>query len=111
MSQPTALAGQPAAPAQPQPQAHTQAPAQAGPGNRTVEIVVPVYNEERVLAASVRRLHAYLTENFPYRFGITVADNASTDDHTPGPLRPAGGVGLRGDNSELTFKGFTATSL
>jgi hypothetical protein len=35
----------------------------------------------------------------------------STDDRTPGPLRPPGGVGLRGDNSELTFKAFTATSL
>ncbi|MBX6769704.1 MAG: bifunctional glycosyltransferase family 2/GtrA family protein, partial [Actinomadura rubrobrunea] len=35
--------------------------------------------EERVLARSVRRLHAYLEQTFPYRFRITVADNASTD--------------------------------
>ncbi|MHA6762438.1 hypothetical protein [Streptacidiphilus sp. PAMC 29251] len=35
----------------------------------------------------------------------------STDDRTPGPLRAPGGVGLRGDNSELTFKAFTATAL
>lgn len=35
----------------------------------------------------------------------------STDDHTPGPLRTPGGVGLRGDNSELTFGGFTANPL
>jgi glycosyltransferase involved in cell wall biosynthesis len=34
---------------------------------------------QHVLAASVRRLHAYLTETFPYRFVITIADNASTD--------------------------------
>jgi putative flippase GtrA len=46
---------------------------------RLVEVVVPVYNEERVLAQSVRRLHDYLTRTFPYGFRITVADNASTD--------------------------------
>jgi len=51
-----------------------------GTGRRhLVEIVVPVYNEEHVLAASVRRLHSYLRQNFPYRFRITIADNASTD--------------------------------
>ena len=44
-----------------------------------VEIVVPVLNEERVLAASVRRLHGYLTASFPYSFRITIADNGSTD--------------------------------
>ncbi|MCD0482255.1 glycosyltransferase family 2 protein [Streptacidiphilus sp. ASG 303] len=44
-----------------------------------VEVVVPVHNEEHVLERSVRRLHAYLAETFPYRFRITVADNASTD--------------------------------
>ncbi|MEZ0076619.1 glycosyltransferase [Planotetraspora sp. GP83] len=47
--------------------------------SRVVEIVVPVYNEQRVLAESVRRLHAYLTRTFPYGFRITIADNASTD--------------------------------
>ena len=46
---------------------------------RLVEIVIPVYNEQHVLAESVRRLHAYLAENLPYPFRITVADNASTD--------------------------------
>jgi putative flippase GtrA len=44
-----------------------------------VEIVVPVYNEERDLAASVRRLHDYLHEEFPVSCRITIADNASTD--------------------------------
>jgi putative flippase GtrA len=44
-----------------------------------VEIVIPVYNEEAALAASVRRLHDYLQTSFPFTFGITVADNASTD--------------------------------
>ncbi|GAA1965930.1 bifunctional glycosyltransferase family 2/GtrA family protein [Kitasatospora viridis] len=46
---------------------------------QTVEVVVPVHNEERVLARSVRRLHGYLEQTFPYPFRITIADNASTD--------------------------------
>src|SRR5256884_7510498 len=45
----------------------------------TVEIVIPVYNEENELEASVRRLHAYLTERFPLSWLVTIADNASTD--------------------------------
>jgi glycosyltransferase involved in cell wall biosynthesis len=44
-----------------------------------VEIVVPVYNEERALAASIRRLHGYLSESFPFSWRIVIADNASTD--------------------------------
>ncbi len=44
-----------------------------------VDIVVPVYNEEVDLGPSVRRLDAFLAENFPYSFCITIADNASTD--------------------------------
>ncbi|MET7297454.1 bifunctional glycosyltransferase family 2/GtrA family protein [Embleya sp. NPDC005575] len=46
---------------------------------RIVDVVVPVYNEAHVLAASVRRLHAYLLGGFPYAFRIVIADNASTD--------------------------------
>ncbi len=46
----------------------------------TVEIVVPVHNEEGDLAASVRRLDGYLDTQFPYECLITIADNASTDD-------------------------------
>jgi glycosyltransferase involved in cell wall biosynthesis len=45
-----------------------------------VEVTVPVYNEEKVLAESVRKLHAYLTANLPFHFVITIADNASTDE-------------------------------
>ncbi|MBM2619062.1 bifunctional glycosyltransferase family 2/GtrA family protein [Actinoplanes sp. LDG1-06] len=44
-----------------------------------LDVVVPVYNEEIDLEPCVRRLHAYLGANFPYRFRITIADNASTD--------------------------------
>ena len=44
-----------------------------------VEIVVPVRNEERDLAPSIRRLHAYLRDRFPFTARITIADNGSTD--------------------------------
>ena len=44
-----------------------------------VDVVVPVYNEESDLEPSVRRLHSYLTEEFPFSARITIADNASTD--------------------------------
>jgi glycosyltransferase involved in cell wall biosynthesis len=44
-----------------------------------VEIVVPVRNEERALAPSVRRLAAYLRADFPFTALITIADNGSTD--------------------------------
>jgi glycosyltransferase involved in cell wall biosynthesis len=43
-----------------------------------VEIVVPVRNEEHVLASSIRRLAAHL-ESFPFLCRITIADNGSTD--------------------------------
>jgi glycosyltransferase involved in cell wall biosynthesis len=46
----------------------------------TVDVVVPVYNEERILSQSVSRLHTYLSERFPFTFRITIADNASTDE-------------------------------
>ena len=44
-----------------------------------VDIVVPVRNEERDLAPSVRRLVGYLRESFPFNARITIADNGSTD--------------------------------
>ncbi|MGW3286147.1 glycosyltransferase [Streptomyces sp. NPDC001002] len=45
-----------------------------------LDVVVPVFNEQKDLEPSVRRLHAHLRETFPYPFRITVADNASTDE-------------------------------
>lgn len=45
-----------------------------------VEIVIPVFNEERVLADSIRTLDSYLSGEFPLSYGITIADNASRDD-------------------------------
>jgi putative flippase GtrA len=44
-----------------------------------VDVVVPVYNEQAALGDSVRRLHAFLTEHFPFSWRIVIADNASTD--------------------------------
>ena len=44
-----------------------------------VEIVIPVYNEERALAASIHRLHRFLNTHMPFSWQITIADNASTD--------------------------------
>lgn len=45
----------------------------------TVEITVPVYNEEHVLPGSLTELHRYLHEQFPFDWTIVVVDNASTD--------------------------------
>jgi len=44
-----------------------------------VDVVVPGHDEERDLARSVRRLHAHLTDGFPFTARITIADHASTD--------------------------------
>jgi putative flippase GtrA len=44
-----------------------------------VEIVVPVFNEDSDLEPSIRRLDRYLTDHFPFRAIVTIADNASTD--------------------------------
>lgn len=45
----------------------------------TVDITVPVYNEAHVLRVSIERLHNYLSTEFPFRWQISIADNASTD--------------------------------
>jgi putative flippase GtrA len=57
----------------------TRGPVPAGAGTPVLDVVIPVFNEERDLAPCVRRLHAYLTEHLPYPFRITIADNASVD--------------------------------
>ncbi|TDO56751.1 GtrA-like protein [Kribbella sp. VKM Ac-2571] len=45
----------------------------------TVDVVVPVFNEERALPGCLRVLDEFLTASFPFRSMITVVDNASTD--------------------------------
>ena len=45
-----------------------------------LEIVIPVLNEEKVLASSVTILHEFLTQHMTnYDWQITIADNGSTD--------------------------------
>ena len=64
---------------------------------QAVEIVVPVYNEERALRPNIELLLGYLREEFPFAFGVVIADNASTDS-TPVLARE-----LEGEHSELTY--------
>ena len=51
----------------------------APPRELDVEIVIPVYNEERALAGSIHRLHHFLDSRLPFSWQITIVDNASTD--------------------------------
>src|ERR1039458_704891 len=44
-----------------------------------LDVVVPVFNEERCLEESIRQLRRYLDNDFPFPAVVTVADNASTD--------------------------------
>jgi glycosyltransferase involved in cell wall biosynthesis len=54
--------------------------APSAPVRPLIEVVVPVYNEAHVLAASIRRLHEHL-RTLPIPSRIVIANNASTD-HT-----------------------------
>ncbi|HEX6870867.1 MAG TPA: dolichyl-phosphate beta-glucosyltransferase [Micromonosporaceae bacterium] len=45
----------------------------------SVDIAIPVYNEQRALPGSVSTLHSYLVEHLAFPWTITVVDNASTD--------------------------------
>ncbi len=45
----------------------------------TVDIVIPVYNEEAELEQNILDLDAYLRKDFPYAYRIIIANNASTD--------------------------------
>ena len=46
----------------------------------SVEVVIPVLNEERALATSTGALHGFLSDNLPgYDWRIVIADNGSTD--------------------------------
>jgi putative flippase GtrA len=50
----------------------------AGPAPE-VDVVVPVFDEQAALSRSIRRLHRYLTDSFPFSWRIVIADNASSD--------------------------------
>jgi glycosyltransferase involved in cell wall biosynthesis len=62
-----------------------------------VEIVIPVYSEERTLAATIHRLHAFLSGELPLSWQITIADNASTD------ATPRIGQALAGELDRVTL--------
>lgn len=48
--------------------------------NPSIDIVIPLYNEESVIATSTETLIKFLREsNFPYKYKIVLANNASTD--------------------------------
>lgn len=82
------------------------APAAPGEQPPVLDVVIPVFNEEKDLGPCVRRLHAHLARTFPYAFRITVADNASTD-RTPevAAALAAGLPGVRVHRLELKGRG------
>ena len=45
----------------------------------TIDVVIPVYNEELGLEHSVTTLRGFLQQRCPYQWRIVIADNASTD--------------------------------
>ena len=45
----------------------------------SIDIIIPVHNEENVLLGSIRRLNQFLQGNIQNPWRITIADNASTD--------------------------------
>ena len=55
---------------------------------RQVEIVVPVHNEQAALDPAIRRLHRFLSAEFPFSWRVVIADNASDRCHA-GDRRPA----------------------
>ena len=44
-----------------------------------VDVVIPVYNEEKDLPRSIETLRRFLQDNLPSAWQITIADNGSTD--------------------------------
>ncbi|MBG0815454.1 glycosyltransferase [Planomonospora sp. ID82291] len=51
----------------------------AARGLTSVEIVIPVLNEERALPGCIRTVHRFLTDFFPPAWTVTIVDNGSTD--------------------------------
>lgn len=62
-----------------------------------VDVVIPVYNEERALPPSIAALHAFLGAELPHAWRIVIADNASVDD------TPAVGRALAGQYDRVTY--------
>ncbi len=68
-----------------------------------VDIIVPVHNEQHGLERSIRRLHRFLRESFPFTWRIVIADNASTDG------TPVIGAALANELAVLVAATLTAT--
>ena len=51
--------------------------------DQLVEVVIPVHNEENVLEPNIQLLLHYLNDEFPFRYRVVIADNASTDATGP----------------------------
>jgi glycosyltransferase involved in cell wall biosynthesis len=49
------------------------------PATQSLDVVIPVYNEEVDLEPTVVRLRQFLENECPYRWRIVIADNASSD--------------------------------
>lgn len=49
------------------------------PASIRLDLVLPVYNERDVVAASITTVHSHLAANIQYEWRILVADNGSTD--------------------------------
>ena len=62
-----------------------------------VDVVVPVFDEEETLVRNVETLLAYLGAEFPCRYRIVIADNASTDG------TPAIGAELARAHDEVAY--------
>jgi len=48
-------------------------------GSVDVELVIPVHNEQAVLASNVGRVHAFLSDHREMTWSIVIAENASSD--------------------------------
>ena len=57
----------------------TMANPTVAPGTKTLDVFIPVYNEEHDLRPSVTKLREFLKVNCPYKWRIVVANNASID--------------------------------
>ena len=57
---------------------YTNRPTRLG-GPATVDITIPVFNEEAVLPSTISSLTRFLENNLPNPWRVTIADNASTD--------------------------------
>lgn len=65
---------------------------------KNVEIVIPVYNEEKELEKNIIKLHDFCEKNLQnYNWNLTIADNASTDN------TPVIAATLSKKNSKITL--------